>query len=391
MAEKLNDNSIQSHSDETAQDFRDMGLKEDVLRGIFSAGFETPSIVQQRTIKIIAKGSDMIIQSKSGSGKTAALIIGMLQLINPNINQLQAIILEPCREIAKETYSQIAKLGEYVNVKAHSVFGGIYYREDIIVLKNCIHILVCTPGRMLDYLRKDLISASGVKIFILNKIDELLTTGFKDQIIEIFQFLPESAQVCFSSSTTIPSDVSEMAEIYMKNPVIITLKINELTLDGIKQYYIQSEVEAKFAILEDLLNAMQISQAAIFCNTKISLETLVQSFQDSHYSVSFLHSDIDDRQKEVAMRNFRTGSTRILIATDLIRNFIDIYPSVFIHYDFPFIFENYITRVGRSGAYGHRGLSICFITQSEFQFLKELESHFSTIIEELPNDVSSLL
>ncbi|CAG9335139.1 unnamed protein product [Blepharisma stoltei] len=363
MTETLNNNSIQSHSDETIQDFRDMGLKEDVLRGIFSAGFETPSIVQQRTIKIIARGSDMIIQSKSGSGKTTALIIGMLQLINPNINQLQAIILEPCREIAKETYSQITKLGEYVNVKAHSVFGGIYYREDIIVLKNCIHILVCTPGRMLDCLIKGVISASEVKIFILDQIDEVFARGFKNQICEIFRFL-ESAQVCFSSSTT----------IYMKNPVIITLKINELTLEGIKQYYIRSEKEAKFSILEDLLDAMQICQAVIFCNNKISLETLVQAFQDSHYSVSFLHSYTDDRQKEVAMRNFRTGSTRILIATD-----------------FPFIFENYITRVGRSGAYGYRGLSICFITQSEFQFLKELESHFSTIIEELPNDVSSLL
>ncbi|CAG9312004.1 unnamed protein product [Blepharisma stoltei] len=393
--EILNNNLAQSDTDEIDYSFWDMGLKEDILKGIFAVGLENPSAVQQRAIKVISRGSDIMIQSWSGSGKSTAFIIGMLQSINLDTNELQAIILEPTREMAKALYTQIVKIGEYLNVKAHAIFGGINFAESKRVLRNSIHVIVGTPGRTHDYIKKGVISAARIKIFIIDEADEILGRGFKDQVLEIFQFLPKNFQVCFSSST-MPVDVSEMVEIFMKNPVRIKLIAKELTLEGVKQYYIQAEGEAKLSILLDLLDSIEICQVIIFCHKKETVEALVQAFQGnksfSNYSVSFIHNDMNLNQQEKAMRDFRTGSTRILIVTDLTRRLIDLHQSFIIHYDFPLNYENYITRVGgKSGIYGRKVLSIGFINQSEFQFLKDLESHFSTIIEELPNDISNLL
>jgi len=228
--------------DEVVDNFDNMNIKEDLLRGIYAYGFEKPSAIQQRAILPLCKGRDIIAQAQSGTGKTATFTIGILQQLDLNVHDCQALILAPTRELAQQIQKVVLALGEYLHVKCHSCIGGTRVRDDITELQKGVHVVVGTPGRVYDMICRKVLRAQHIKIFILDEADEMLSRGFKDQIYDIFTALPSNAQVGLFSAT-MPPDALEITQKFMNNPVRILVKRDELTLEGIKQFYVSVEKE----------------------------------------------------------------------------------------------------------------------------------------------------
>ena len=383
---------IDSNWSEVTETFDDMNLKQALLRGIYSYGFEKPSAIQQKGIKPIILGRDTIAQAQSGTGKTATFSVGMLELVDNSINNCQALILAPTRELAQQIHRVVTQIGQYLKINCHACIGGTVVREDIRILERGVHVVVGTPGRVFDMISRNHLSTSHLKIFILDEADEMLSRGFKDQIQEIFRHLPGNVQCCLFSAT-MPPDILKLTSDFMRDPIRILVKKDELTLEGIAQYYIPIEKEDwKFATLADLYENLDIAQAIIYANTRKKVELLTKQLTEKDFVVSFMHGEMDQTQRELIMKEFRTGSTRVLITTDLLARGIDVQQvSLVINYDMPTNYENYLHRIGRSGRFGRKGVAINFVTESDAQFLKDLEQHYNTSIEELPEDLSNLL
>jgi len=387
--EKIED--FESNSDEIVDNFDNMNLKEDLLRGIYSYGFEKPSAIQQRAILPLSKGKDIIAQAQSGTGKTATFSIGILQQIDLSVQDCQALILAPTRELAQQIQKVVAALGEYLQVKCHSCIGGTRVRDDINELQKGVHIVVGTPGRVFDMLCRKVLRAQHIKIFILDEADEMLSRGFKDQIYDIFTALPTNAQVGLFSAT-MPPDALEITTKFMRNPVRILVKRDELTLEGIKQFYIAVEREDwKLDTLCDLYDTLNITQAVIFCNTRRKVDELTTKMRAREFTVSSTHGDVGQKERDIILTEFRTGSSRVLITTDLLARGIDVQQvSLVINYDLPRNLENYIHRIGRSGRFGRKGVAINFVTAEDHRTLRELEQFYNTQIEEMPASVADL-
>ena len=383
---------IDSNWTEITETFDDMNLKQPLLRGIYSYGFEKPSAIQQKGIRPIILGRDTIAQAQSGTGKTATFSVGMLEIIDVSVNQCQALILAPTRELAQQIHRVILQIGQYLKVICHACIGGTVVREDIRILEKGVHVVVGTPGRVFDMISRNHLSTQMLKIFVLDEADEMLSRGFKDQIQEIFRHLPGNVQCCLFSAT-LPPDILKLTTDFMRDPVRILVKKDELTLEGIAQYYVPIEKEDwKFATLADLYENLDIAQAIIYANTRKKVETLTKQMSEKDFVVSFMHGEMDQTQRELIMKEFRTGSTRVLITTDLLARGIDVQQvSLVINYDMPTNYENYLHRIGRSGRFGRKGVAINFVTEGDAQFLKDLEQHYNTSIEELPEDLSNLL
>jgi translation initiation factor 4A len=378
---------IDSNWSEVTETFDDMNLKQALLRGIYSYGFEKPSAIQQKGIKPIILGRDTIAQAQSGTGKTATFSVGMLELVDNSINNCQALILAPTRELAQQIHRVVTQIGQYLKINCHACIGGTVVREDIRILERGVHVVVGTPGRVFDMISRNHLSTSHLKIFILDEADEMLSRGFKDQIQEIFRHLPGNVQCCLFSAT-MPPDILKLTSDFMRDPIRILVKKDELTLEGIAQYYIPIEKEDwKFATLADLYENLDIAQAIIYANTRKKVELLTKQLTEKDFVVSFMHGEMDQTQRELIMKEFRTGST-----SDLLARGIDVQQvSLVINYDMPTNYENYLHRIGRSGRFGRKGVAINFVTESDAQFLKDLEQHYNTSIEELPEDLSNLL
>jgi len=389
---ELDQNEIESNWDEIVDNFDNMNLKEDLLRGIYSYGFEKPSAIQQRAILPLTKGHDIIAQAQSGTGKTATFTIGILQQLDLELLDCQALILAPTRELAQQIQKVVAALGEYLRVKCHSCIGGTRVRDDINELQKGVHIVVGTPGRVYDMICRKVLRAEHIKIFILDEADEMLSRGFKDQIYDIFTALPPNAQVGLFSAT-MPPDALEITQKFMNHPVRILVKRDELTLEGIKQFYILVEREEwKLDTLCDLYDTLNITQAVIFCNTRRKVDDLTDKMRARDFTVSSTHGDVGQKERDVILTEFRTGSSRVLITTDLLARGIDVQQvSLVINYDLPRNLENYIHRIGRSGRFGRKGVAINFVTTEDVRTLRELEQFYNTQIEEMPASVADLI
>jgi len=392
MVEQTEEYIIDSNWHEVTETFDDMNLKQTLLRGIYSYGFEKPSAIQQKGIKPIILGRDTIAQAQSGTGKTATFSVGMLEIIDNSVNHCQALVLAPTRELAQQIHRVVLQIGQYLKINCHACIGGTVVREDIRVLEKGVHVVVGTPGRVFDMISRNHLSTAHLKIFILDEADEMLSRGFKDQIQEIFRHLPGNVQCCLFSAT-MPPDILKLTTDFMRDPIRILVKKDELTLEGIAQYYIPIEKEDwKFATLADLYENLDIAQAIIYANTRKKVETLSKQMTEKDFVVSFMHGEMDQTQRELIMKEFRTGSTRVLITTDLLARGIDVQQvSLVINYDMPTNYENYLHRIGRSGRFGRKGVAINFVTEADAQFLKDLEQHYNTSIEELPENLSNLL
>jgi len=381
-----------SNWSEVCESFDDMKLKDDLLRGIYAYGFEKPSHIQQRGIIPCIQGHDTIAQAQSGTGKTATFSIASLQRVDIRDPDCQVLILAPTRELAHQTYKVLNDLGDYMNIHSHACVGGTAVREDIQILQRGVQIVVGTPGRVNDMIGRNALRLTKLKMFVLDEADEMLSRGFKDQIYDVFQYLPSEVQVCLFSAT-MPVEILNMTKRFMRNPVRILVKKEALTLDGIRQFYISVEREDwKLDTLCDLYETLTITQAIIYCNTRQKTEWLTDKMTSRDFTVSCMHGDMDMSNRQLIMREFRSGSSRVLITTDLLARGIDVQQvSLVINYDLPINRENYIHRIGRSGRFGRKGVAINFISQEDVRALREIEAFYRTEIEEMPMDVSDLI
>jgi ATP-dependent RNA helicase len=372
--------------------FDTMRLKEDLVRGIYAYGFERPSAIQQRAIVPIIQGRDVIAQSQSGTGKTAVFSIGVLQSLDTTSNETQALVLSPTRELAEQTQKVLLSLGDFMNVQCHACIGGKSIGEDIKRLDFGVQVVSGTPGRVYDMIQRKNLRTRNIKMLVIDEADEMLNKGFKEQIYDIYRYLPPSTQVVIISAT-LPQEVLEMTKKFMNEPIKILVKRDELTLEGIKQFFVAVEREEwKFDTLCDLYDTLTITQAVIFCNTKKKVDWLASKMRDNNFTVSAMHGEMPQRERDAIMEEFRSGGSRVLIATDVWGRGLDVQQvSLVINYDLPNNRELYIHRIGRSGRFGRKGVAINFVKDDDIRILRDIEQYYSTQIDEMPMNVADLI
>jgi len=309
------------------------------------------------------------------------------------VKETQVVILSPTRELAEQTQRVVQSLGDYMNVKCHAAIGGKSLGLDLKAMEqNQAQIVSGTPGRVFDLIQRRALSTRALKALVVDEADEMLNQGFKVQIYDIYRYLPPQTQVVLVSAT-LPVDVLEMTRQFMNDPVRILVKRDELTLEGIKQFFVAVEKEDwKFDTLTDLYDTLTITQAVIFCNTKTKVDWLAQKMKENNFTVSAMHGDMNQTDRDKVMEDFRSGSTRVLIATDIWGRGIDVQQvSLVICYDLPTNRELYIHRIGRSGRFGRKGVAINFVKEDDVQTLRDIERYYSTQIDEMPLNVSEMI
>ena len=375
--------------------FDNMELKENLLRGIYGYGFESPSIIQQKAIVPLIKERDVIAQAQSGTGKTGAFCIGCLERIDINIKKVQIIILSPTKELARQTYNVFNSLGEFLKIESILMVGGINIEESKKKLRTGVQAIIGTPGRILHMLKDRYFNTDNIKLLVIDEADELLSIGFEEQIKNIIDKFEKKIQIGLFSAT-LTEECLELTKFFMKNPINIFVKKDQLTLEGINQYYINVEKEEwKLDVLCDLYETITISQTVIFCSSKRKVIWLQKELEDREFTTSTIHGDMLNNERIKVMNEFRSGSSRILISTDLLARGIDVQQvSLVINYDMPIGIEgrdNYIHRIGRSGRFGRKGVAINFIKYDDVNMLREIEQFYSTQIEEMPENINNFL
>jgi len=372
--------------------FDDMELNDNLLRGIYAYGFESPSTIQQLSIKPIQKGRDIIAQAQSGTGKTAAYLIPTLSIIDKRQHVPQALILAPTRELAIQIYNNATGLNTYTKFDIGLLIGGNdhYFNEngEKSFREDC-QLIIGTPGKVFYMMNKHYLRSSSLKIVCLDEADEMLNSCFKDQLYEIFRFIPNHTQICIFSAT-ITDETLDLTTKFMNNPLKILVKNEELTLEGIDQFYINvDEEQFKFEVLADLYRYLSINQTIIYCNSKKKCQQIHHRLEQNNFTVSSIHSDMSQQERNNVIQKFRIGGVRILLATDIIARGIDVQQvSTVINFDLPLKKEIYIHRIGRSGRYGRKGMAINFVTKNDFSYLKQIESFYATSIEPFPEPSS---
>lgn len=376
---------------ETILSFDQMNLKENVLRGIYSSGFEKPSAIQSQAIIPLTQGRDTIAQAQSGTGKTAAFTIGVLQRIDESKPSCQALILAPTRELSNQIFRVITMLSDYTTIKSHVCIGGKSINDDNKSLRQGCQVVVGTPGRILDLMERKMLLPKEIICVVMDEADEMMSIGFSDQIQSILQNMPNDVQIALFSATMSP-EMIRLTERFMRNPARIHVNQDEVTLEGIRQYYVDVEKEEwKLPTLLDLYENISISQAIIFCNTRRTVEWLSEQLNEKGFAVSPFHAEMEQHQRDDLMKSFRSGLTRVLVTTDILGRGIDVQQiSLVFNYDIPTKKESYIHRIGRSGRFGRKGMAINFITEETSIVLRDIQHYYETEIKELPSDVSQL-
>jgi len=374
------------------ESFDEMNLKHELLKGIYAYGFERPSTIQKRAIIPAILGRDLIAQAQSGTGKTATFSIALLQKIDPRISQVQALVVAPTRELASQICKVVGDIGRYMGIKACVCIGGTNVTDDNQALSNTVHVVVGTPGRIFDLICKGILKTDQIKMFTLDEADEMLSRGFKQQIYDIFCKLPSDVQVSLFSAT-MPIEVLEVTKRFMREPVKILVKTDELTLEGIRQFYVNVEREEyKFETLCDLYETASITQCVIFLNTRRSVDLLQERLIENNFSVGSLHGELSQAERDLTVNDFKSGLTRVLITTDIFSRGIDIQQvSLVINYDLPTNREKYLHRIGRSGRFGRKGVAINLVTTGDLRALKDIETFYNTQIEEMPMNIGDLI
>ena len=371
----------------------ELDLNAKLLRGIFSAGFEKPSPIQSKAILPVMQARDVIAQAQSGTGKTATFSIGALQRTDVNDHSTQVLILSPTRELSSQTASVITQLGSFMEgLKIKTLFGGSAVEESSVFSnKHVPHIICGCPGRVFDMMRRDRISSKTIKLIILDEADEMLSSGFKEQVYNIFQYLHTDVQVCLFSAT-LPDEMNGIIHKIMRNPVRISVKREMLTLEGIRQFFVAVDDDRqKYVTMKNLFSYINLSQAIIYCNSIKRVQDLYEAMLEDGFPVCRIHSNMDKAERDKAFSEFRTGHTRVLISSNVTARGIDIQQvSVVINFDLPKCVHNYLHRIGRSGRWGRKGVGINFITRRDIVQIKRIEEHYATQIEELPADASFL-
>jgi translation initiation factor 4A len=366
-------------------------LNEDIMRGVYSYGFDNPSLIQRKALLTMFDRRDIIAQAQSGTGKTGVFTIGVLQNINPELNKTQGLIMAPTRELAKQIHEVISSIGSVnKSIKYHLLIGGTSTDDDAFELKNNIpQIIVGCPGRVYDMMRRNNIVAKDISILVLDEADEMLSSGFKEQVYNIFQYLSNNVQVGLFSAT-LPPELQLLTDKFMRNPVRILVKSELLTLEGIKQYYVAlNDDSQKYATLKDIFNIISMSQCIIYCNSIKRVMDLTEAMQNDGFPVCCIHSNMEKSKRDEAYSEFKAGKHRVLISSDVTSRGIDVQQvRTVLNFDLPKCVFKYLHRIGRSGRWGRKGTAINFVTRWDMKTMKEIERHYHTIVDELPSNIA---
>ena len=372
--------------------FDQLGIKENLLRGVYAYGFEKPSIIQHKSIPVLMAGKDVIAQAQSGTGKTGAFSIGSLNNVNEDLKETQIIILSPTRELADQTFKVITELSSYTKITSCKVIGGTRVHDCIADLRKVPQVIVGTPGRIIDMLLKKHIFTQHIQTLVIDEADEMLSQGFQEIIHNIFNFIPKTTQVGLFSAT-FPEELIDLSEKFMDTPEKILVNKESLTLEGISQYHINVKHHNwKYDVLTDIYNTINIAQCIIYINSKNRLQEIYQQLNKDDFPVGMIHGNLMTHEREQIMNQFRQGEIRILLSTDLLSRGIDIQQlSLVINYDLPIQKETYIHRIGRSGRYGRKGVAINFVTDRDLEYLDEIQKFYNTEIKVMPENVGEII
>ena len=365
-------------------------LKNQLLRGIYSYGFETPSIIQKRVIYPILlnnerKERDIVAQAQSGTGKTGAFSISALQIIDEKINNMQCLIVAPTHELAHQINSVINAIGKFLKIRTALFVGGVSIEDNKRAMSKNPQVVVGTPGRINDTIRRRILNVDNIKLLIIDEADEMLSAGFKDQIYKIFQRMPNKVQIGLFSAT-IPEELKELTKQFMRDPVEVLVKTEQLTLQGIAQYFINLENDSqKFETVKDLFSSINISQCIIYCNSVKRVNDLEEAMRLEDFPVKKIHGKMNKEERETNYKEFRMGGCRVLITSDLFSRGIDIQQvGIVINFDIPKSEHTYLHRIGRSGRWGRKGIAINLQTKYDIKRLKRFEDYYHTQIMEMP-------
>jgi len=374
--------------------FDSLNLNENLLKGVYLHGFTQPSAIQVKGINSINTGKDCILQSQSGTGKTATYLLGVMNRLDPNDKNCQAIIITPTRELADQVYNVACNLSKYTEYKIVKCVGGTDINQSLNELKTAT-VVVGTIGRIYHMITSKKINTHKLKMIVLDEADDLLYDGIPDKVNEIFDKSPIGIQVILISATMC-MNVFNFSKKFMHDPIKILLKNNEIIVDLISQFYIDIETEDfKFDTLLDLYNLISTSQVIIFCNTIRKVEWLEQSLKQNNFPITVIHSNMTQEQRDEVVKEFRDGKTRLLLTTDLLSRGIDI-PQVnmVVNYDLPPNKETYVHRIGRCGRFDKKGISITMIKSSDptdIKTLNRMKYYYKMDIKEMPDNISSYL
>ena len=375
------------------QTWEDLEINPKLLRGIFAYGFEKPSPIQQKAIKPLIDKRDIVAQAQSGTGKTATFTIGALANVDINENNTQVLVLSPTKELTIQTAKVFEGLSCMMEgLRVQTLYGGSNVEEfSSFSSRNTPHVICGCPGRVFDMMRRDKIYSKKIRLVILDEADEMLSSGFKEQVYNIFQYFSNDIQVALFSAT-LPDGINSIINKIMRDPVRITVKRDMLTLEGIKQFYIAVDDDRqKYNTLKTLFSFLSVSQCIIYSNSIKRVQDLYEAMREDEFPVCRIHSNMEKNERESAFNDFKNGKSRVLISSNVTSRGIDIQQvSIVINFDLPKCVNNYLHRIGRSGRWGRKGVGINFITRRDVNKLKEIERHYSTQIEEMPVELSFL-
>eukprot|EP00331_Platyophrya_macrostoma_P035767 CAMPEP_0176442352 /NCGR_PEP_ID=MMETSP0127-20121128/21754_1 /TAXON_ID=938130 /ORGANISM="Platyophrya macrostoma, Strain WH" /LENGTH=422 /DNA_ID=CAMNT_0017827329 /DNA_START=163 /DNA_END=1434 /DNA_ORIENTATION=+ len=367
-------------------DFEDYIKKPELMMGIVEKGFDKPSPVQEECFPIALAGKSLIARAKNGTGKTGAFVIPILELIDTSKNVIQALILVPTRELALQVSAVVKELGKHLKAESMVSTGGTSLREDILRLNSPVHVLVGTPGRVLDLASRGIADLSKCHILALDEADKLLSVDFGPVVEKVLKVLPKNPQI-MAYSATFPQMVKTFQEKFMPDCTVINL-MDELTLKGITQYYVFLEERQKVHCLNALFSKLLINQAIIFCNSALRVELLAKKIVELGYACYYIHAKMTQYDRNKVFHNFRNGNGRCLVSSDLFTRGIDIQSvNVVVNFDFPKTSETYLHRIGRSGRFGHLGLAINLITEDDKENFLRIEKELDTEIQPMPKEV----
>ena len=371
-------------------EWEDYFLKRELLMGIFEKGYERPSPVQEESIPMTLAGKSILARAKNGTGKTAAFVVPILEKCDTSQAIIQAVVIVPTRELALQTSNYVIQMGKHMNVQSMVSTGGTSIRDDIYRLYKPVHVLVGTPGRILDLANKKVADLSNAKFLVMDEADKLLSPDFQPILERLLQFFPPSKQILLYSATY-PAEVEGFIKRHVPHAHMINL-MEDLTLKGITQFYCYVQERKKLHCLNTLFSKIEINQAIIFCNSTLRVELLAKKITELGYSCYFIHARMQQGHRNRVFHDFRSGGCRCLVSSDLFTRGIDIQSvNLVINFDMPKNAETYLHRIGRSGRFGHLGLAINFVTDDDQDNLFNIERELDTEIKPVPSEIDKSL
>lgn len=355
------------------RDFEKLNLDKKIIQAINSMGFEEPTPIQSHTIPIALRGKDLIGRAQTGTGKTAAYGIPLVEKCNAESFGVQALVITPTRELAIQVAEELNRIGQYKEVKSLPIYGGQEIERQIRSLKKGVQIVVGTPGRLMDHLRRGTLKVKQVKMVVLDEADEMLNMGFREDIEEILGEMPEERQNLLFSAT-MPPHIQKLANDFMKDPELVHINPRQVTVSNIKQHYIELNEGQKLDVLCRLLDIQNPDMCIVFSRTKRRVDEIAEALSKRGYSAEGIHGDLNQNRRDIIMRKFKSGSIEVLVATDVAGRGLDITGVTHVYnVDIPQDPESYVHRIGRTGRAGEAGIAITFVTPRELAHLKLIE------------------